>query len=197
MIPKSPAAIVRVALMDWAKAIVRDVLPQVEVVAQAEGEVRPIPVAGIEWGTNEVADQRPTPIESYADGRARWRIANDEVPIAFTYRCDSFEHAELVAYEFRARAQTRAARVSKAASRTIKIAFKVDGRDLEGRLYLEGKVDPYPADRAQKRNEWIARIPALVVFPVVWVDPPDDPTGQIKQIEVEINGSTYPVPLGG
>lgn len=188
------AAEVRKALREWAEKLMHDELPTAKVVDTPEGQVQALPVLGFAWTGARPLDDRPRPIAALNDGRGIWRVYNEEADFAFTWRAKSFNEAEVIAQQFIGRAHTEAARKRDDGNRTIDLEFTIadaPGYKLAGRLYIFGSVEPFPMERAQLRDEWIVKVPALVTYPVVFVESLDDKSGAIRRIDISINGVVF------
>ena len=192
---KSMQGIYAQALEAWVRSLLADVVPSLSAVGVPEGEVQPLPAVGIEWGRTEALDQEITHVATLESGRQVWRIFNEEAAFWFAFRCVGYDDADAVAAEFVARAHYDATTKNESGTRTTVLTLKTDGAgEYQGRIYIEGDREPLVDERSQTDNEFTVRVPAVAVYPVIWVQSADVGGPGIMYVQLSINGTIYRIP---
>lgn len=186
--PRSAAMAVRRALQEWAHERVAGLLEAT--VAAGPGEAgAPVapPTLTLDWGGTTVLGSRPVDIDDDA-GAGVWLLHHEDVALAFVWRCNSLDLADLFAHEFVREATLAAVASNDDGNRVLHFTAEVDGQAFGGKLYLDGAVVPERTDENMTRSLYTYRVPGTVTYPVLAVE--QEATG-VMNIVVTINGTTY------
>lgn len=155
----SAAQSVRNALQEWAQSLVGDLFSAATVAGGPlePGQVPALPTLGLEWGSTRVEHSRPV------DDDGLWLLHYEDVDLAFVWRANDLEQADLFAHTFAARAAAAAMASNDDGNRVLHFAVG----DQAAKLYLDGAVTPVAADENLTRGLYTYRVPGAVSYPVV------------------------------
>jgi len=190
--PNLTANIIREALAAWALDLVSDLIVDAQAIAGPlePGELPPLPTVGIEWSTAYGITEYPD-VSFDVDGSERWMIQTEEAELAFVWRSNDRDEADLLAHAFKSRSAIESSESNPDGNRVLHFFVNLDGQSYLAKLYELGTVEPPNPTDAGERSLYTQRIPASVIYPSVYLRDADLAE---MNIGVTVNGTIYPKP---